>query len=283
MSSKSKSVKFIFKLFFLQAIIATSIGAVSAQSVKNSVYAVDFVKINDGEQVNYLKFIEQNWAKARAFMKEKGIVVSYQTLSIPASKNAHWDALLITEYVDQNGFESREKVFEEYRKTNAATPVNGKTAREMSQIKFSRTFNQAISNEVWEIMLKTQSDKVEEAAARVPLENYLKGHATGNPEFMRKAFYTEGKLIFVREGKYSTRTFEEYIAGMKDGKPAADEAQRKRWIESVDVAGNAAIGKIILDYPTVRFVDYMTLLKIDGEWKIVNKSFYAEPKQQATK
>lgn len=122
------------------------------------------------------------------------------------------------------------------------------------------------------------ADEKEKEAARIPLENYLKGHATGNPEFMRKAFHTEGKLIFMRDGKYSTRTFDEYIAGMKDGKPAPDEAQRKRWIESIDVAGNAAIGKIILDYPNGKFVDYMTLLKIDGEWKIVNKSFHFEPK-----
>jgi len=126
------------------------------------------------------------------------------------------------------------------------------------------------------------ADEKEKEAAKVPLENYLKGHATGNPEFMRKAFHTEGKLIFMREGKYSTRTFEEYIAGMKDGKPAPDEAQRKRWIESIDVAGNAAVGKIILDYPQGKFVDYMTLLKIDGEWKIVNKSFHFEPKAKPT-
>lgn len=124
------------------------------------------------------------------------------------------------------------------------------------------------------------ADEEEKELVKIPLENYLKSHATGNPEFMKKAFYTEGKLIFVRDGKYTTRTFDEYIAGMKDGKPAPDEAQRKRWIESVEISGNAAIGKIILDYPTVKFVDYMTLLKIDGEWKIVNKSFYAEPKPQ---
>jgi len=122
------------------------------------------------------------------------------------------------------------------------------------------------------------ADEKEKAAARVPLENYLKGHETGNPEYMKKAFYTEGKLIFVRDGKYTTRTFEEYIAGMKDGKPAADEAQRKRWIESIDIAGNSGVGKIILDYPNGKFTDYMTLLKIDGEWKIVNKSFHLEPK-----
>lgn len=117
----------------------------------------------------------------------------------------------------------------------------------------------------------------EKDAVRVPLENYLKGHATGDGEFFRKAFHTEGSLIFIREGKYTTRSFADYIAGAS-GKPAADEAKRKRWIESVDVSGNAATAKIILDYPTVKFVDYMTLLKINGEWKIINKSFYAEPK-----
>ena len=127
---------------------------------------------------------------------------------------------------------------------------------------------------------KTLADEREKEKVKIALENYLQGHATGNPEFMKKAFYAEGKMIFIRDGKYSTRTFDEYIAGMKDGKPAPDEDKRKRWIESVDVAGNAAVGKIILDYPTVKFVDYMTLLKIDGEWKIVNKSFYAEPKEK---
>ncbi len=127
---------------------------------------------------------------------------------------------------------------------------------------------------------KIWADGKEIEAVKIPLENYLKGHETGNPEFMKKAFYTEGKLMFIRDGKYTTRTFEEYIAGMKDAKPAADEAQRKRYIENIDVSGNAAIGKIILDYPTAKFVDYMTLLKIDGEWKIVNKSFNVELKEK---
>jgi hypothetical protein len=129
---------------------------------------------------------------------------------------------------------------------------------------------------------KIMADAKEKELVKIPLENYLKGHETGSAEFMKKAFHTEGKLIFIRDGKFTTRTFEEYINGMS-GKPAADEAQRKRWIESIDVVGNAATAKIILDYPTVKIVDYMTLLKIDGEWKIVNKSFYAEPKEQPKK
>lgn len=88
-------------------------------------------------------------------------------------------------------------------------------------------------------------------------------------------------MIFIRDGKFTTRSFADYIAGFT-GKPAADEAARKRSIESIDVAGNAASAKIILDYPATRFVDYMSLLKIDGEWKIVTKIFYAEPKAKPT-
>lgn len=130
---------------------------------------------------------------------------------------------------------------------------------------------------VWQASTAS-AHNAEEQLVRVPLENYLKGHETGEPEYMRKAFHIEGKLMFIRDGKYTTVEFSDYIARM-NGKPAADEASRKRYIESVDVSGNAATGKIVLDYPNVRFVDYMSLLKIDGEWKIVNKIFHSEPKK----
>jgi Putative lumazine-binding len=107
---------------------------------------------------------------------------------------------------------------------------------------------------------------------KVPLDNYLQGHATGKGEFHQKAIYPESRLLWVRDGKLNQRTTAEYIKG-SSGKPADDEASRKRWVEMVEIKGNAAIAKIILDYPTAYFVDYFALLKIDGEWKIVNKSF----------
>ena len=117
----------------------------------------------------------------------------------------------------------------------------------------------------------------EATAARVPLENYIQGHATGNGDFMRKAFHTEAKVMAFRDGKLTNITSEEF-ASRFNGKPAADEAQRKRVIESVEITGNAGVGKIVLDYPAVKFTDYMSLLKVGDEWKIVNKVFYAEPK-----
>lgn len=123
----------------------------------------------------------------------------------------------------------------------------------------------------------SQAAQNEEAAARVPLENYLKGHATGDPAWFKQAFHPEAKLFWYRDGRLNSRTSADYIAGAS-GKPAADEAQRKRWIESVSLTGNAGVARIVLDYPNARLTDYMSLLKIDGEWKIINKIFYSEPK-----
>ncbi|HZS10527.1 MAG TPA: nuclear transport factor 2 family protein [Blastocatellia bacterium] len=132
-----------------------------------------------------------------------------------------------------------------------------------------------VSITVWQAVSFAQN--AEEAAARVPLENYLKGHATGDGEYMKKAFHPDAKVFSFREGKLNQLTAAEFAARFT-GKPAPDEAQRKRRIESVRITGNAGFGVIVLDYPNVTFTDYMSLLKVDGEWKIINKTFYAEPK-----
>ena len=126
---------------------------------------------------------------------------------------------------------------------------------------------------------KTAADNQEKELVKVPLNNYLQGQITGNPEFIRKAFHKDARIMAFRDGKLTNLSVAEFAVRF-NGKTATDEAQRKRTIESLDVSGNAASAKIVLDYPAIKFVDYMSLLKIDGEWKIVNKSFYAEPKQQ---
>lgn len=116
----------------------------------------------------------------------------------------------------------------------------------------------------------------EEQAIRQALENYFRGHATGQGEHFRKVFHPDSKLFAVRDGKFWQLTSEEYSA-RASGKPAADEERRMRRIESIDITGNAAMAKVVLHYPQVKFTDYMSMLKIDGQWKIVNKTFYSEP------
>ena len=110
----------------------------------------------------------------------------------------------------------------------------------------------------------------DEAAARKPLEAYLRGHATGDAAYIRQAFLPTAHVEGIRDGKLLSWTADEYIAGFK-GSPPADEGQRKRWIDSIDISGNAAMARVTLDYPAGTFTDYFVLLKVDGECKIANK------------
>ncbi len=129
---------------------------------------------------------------------------------------------------------------------------------------------------------KVLADDKEKELARVPLENYIKAQATGNGDLIRAAFHKDGRINAFRDGKLLNLSVEEF-ASRFTGKAADDEAKRKRSIETLEISGNAAIARISLDYPAVKFTDYMSLLKIDGEWKIINKTFYAEPKPAAAK
>jgi hypothetical protein len=123
--------------------------------------------------------------------------------------------------------------------------------------------------------LRPQADETD--AIRATLQYYLDGHATGDPEIMARAFHPSARLQFIRNGEVSIRSVDDYLGGMR-GEPPQDESQRERRIVMIDYEGTAAVARIELDYPSAFFADYMQLLKVEGEWKIVNKIFHIERK-----
>ena len=124
---------------------------------------------------------------------------------------------------------------------------------------------------------RSSASSADEAAVREAVNHYLLAHSTGDGNHIRNVFHPELKMFFFRDGEIRFRPGPEYIAGFS-GKPAADEAQRKRRIESVDITGTAAMAKVILDYPQATLTDYFQLVKVNNEWKIVSKIFHSEPK-----
>jgi hypothetical protein len=127
------------------------------------------------------------------------------------------------------------------------------------------------------VAVPAAAQEKDDAGARAAVNHYLAGHSTGSADEFRAAFHPKAMLYWNKDGAFAERTSADYIAGAP-GKPAADEAQRRRAIESLDVTGNAAMAKVVLDYPGVKFTDYLSLVKADGAWKIVNKIFNVERK-----
>jgi hypothetical protein len=114
---------------------------------------------------------------------------------------------------------------------------------------------------------------IREAIAR----HYFAAHATGRGASLEGWFVPEGRMMSVQNDLLRVVPSATYIGGFT-GTPPADEARRARRVVMVDVAGDAAIAKVELDYPTAVFTDYFQLLKVGGAWKLVNKVFHRRPK-----
>lgn len=116
----------------------------------------------------------------------------------------------------------------------------------------------------------------EDQAVRAVINQYFKGHATRSGVEMRKAFLPTAHIAGIRQGVFTSWTVDQYVAGF-DGKVPADEATRKRTIDTVDISGNAAMVKATLVHGPTTFTDYFVLLKADGAWKIANKVYSSAP------
>lgn len=119
----------------------------------------------------------------------------------------------------------------------------------------------------------TTSGEVDDV--KIPLQAYLDGHATGQERHFRRAFAPDALLIGIKDGKYAQRPASEYIASSAGGRPPADEYRRRRWIRSIQVTGNVASAVIELDYPSMKALDHMSLLKFEDGWRIVAKTYEA--------
>lgn len=115
----------------------------------------------------------------------------------------------------------------------------------------------------------------DEAEIRAAVQAYFDGMMNGSPETLRRAFEENALLIGpADDGGVVRIPFAQWSARMS--RPLPDPGARTNRILSVDIAGNAAVAKTELVWPTVRYVDYLSLLKVKGEWKIVNKIWHEE-------
>jgi hypothetical protein len=123
----------------------------------------------------------------------------------------------------------------------------------------------------------------DEAAIRQTVQYYFDGGKNRDSLTLRKAFHPEARMLFAREGKLVVVPIGEYITrvGSESLKPGeVDSTERK--VVSVDVVGDAAVAKLELKRPNAVLIDYMSLLKVDGRWLIVNKIFTRDMREHVS-
>ncbi|MGH8105025.1 MAG: nuclear transport factor 2 family protein, partial [Arenimonas sp.] len=114
------------------------------------------------------------------------------------------------------------------------------------------------------------------------MQKMMRAFETGDANLAFEVLRKDGAVLGYSKSKghVVTQTAEEWAKGFP-GKPADDEALRKRSYKIVDVTENAAVVKVTLDYPEWNGLDYLVLSKIDGKWMIVTKSWSGQRKPKA--
>lgn len=103
------------------------------------------------------------------------------------------------------------------------------------------------------------------------LLDYIEGTANGEPDRLRRAFHPDFKLYFVGSDSLNVWSGERYIGNITEGK----KSNRVGRIVSIDYENNAASAKVEILMPGRKriYTDYFLLLKLEGHWKIIHKSF----------
>jgi hypothetical protein len=131
----------------------------------------------------------------------------------------------------------------------------------------------------WTIIHKMFTKQSREALNELPviaeaIMNYINGTANGEPELVKKAFHKDLNLYSIANDTLRTWNGQNYISGIKVG----NKNSRVGRIVSIDYENNAAIAKAEIVIPGRRvFTDYFLLLKYNGLWKIIHKSYTSVP------
>ena len=107
------------------------------------------------------------------------------------------------------------------------------------------------------------------------LQHYIDGAKSGKGDDMRPAFHPDATIF----GYVGDELFAGPIQGLYDWHDQNGAATGlKASIANVDIVGTVATVRLELDNWTGhQFTDLFTLLKVEGDWKIMNKVFYLHP------
>ena len=185
---------------------------------------------------------------------DKAITVFQLTVeTYPESANAY-DSL--GEAFMKKG--NKEKAIVNYKKSVALNPENQAGIEMLKQMGAT-------------IDVENLDKDSEKELITATLMDYIEGTANGEADRLKRAFHPDLNLYAVDGDALKIRSGQKYISIFEDGK----KRDRIGSIISIDYENNAAIAKVKIEMPGSKktYIDYMLLLKIEGAWTIIHKSY----------
>lgn len=113
------------------------------------------------------------------------------------------------------------------------------------------------------------------AAIEAVVQTYLDGLHEGDPEKLAAAFHPTSALTSEQDGALTILPRDQWLDAVRN-RPAPKAAGLARHDEIVSIdqsSPGAAFVKLRCAIPPRFFTDYLSLLKVEGRWQVVQKVF----------
>lgn len=108
---------------------------------------------------------------------------------------------------------------------------------------------------------------------------YLDGLYEGDPEKLRRAFHPASSLFASIDDKLVNVPREQWceLVGSRPSPKSKGQGREHERILSVDLTGpNTAMVKLNCAILPRVFTDYLSLIRLDGQWQVISKTYHAE-------
>ena len=120
-----------------------------------------------------------------------------------------------------------------------------------------------------------RTNEADIAAVTETVRAYYDGSMDGDESKLARAFHPRACIVGNEHGELHWATLDEYAA---ECKAAVAEAGPYEWrIDGLSFMGDTALVRVGSQYAGLWYSDDLSMLRIDGAWRIVNKTYYAHP------
>ena len=107
---------------------------------------------------------------------------------------------------------------------------------------------------------------------------YIESMNESNPDKVKKAFHENAKVVGFLHGDLLQLSVNDFAGFVASQQPSPKEKGEDVVFETLtsEIEGTTALVKIRDEYLGITFLDTLSFLKADGEWKIYNKLFNVE-------
>ncbi|MFN0185796.1 MAG: nuclear transport factor 2 family protein [Aquabacterium sp.] len=118
-------------------------------------------------------------------------------------------------------------------------------------------------------------DPTDKAAIEQTIQTYFDGLYEGDADKLAGVFHDTSALTYEQDGRLVVLPLAQWLQAVRDrGSPKSKGLARDDAILWLDQSGpTTAFVKVKCQIPPRYFTDYLSLLKIDGRWRVAQKVF----------